>query len=347
MLVSSLFELPDDLLEAVVGWAWSTRELARLAASHSRFRHIVRRLLRDRSHPVWRQLCANAGGGAVFDGVADYPSLYFKMRRLTPPRIRAIDSIQFIVQVHQLVADTEGGESSELVFSELLHGNVATGSWFDGEELEHAFGFKWRCQAAAKLPTVDRFQLEAINSDGDFPSTEVRARWTPEQIANRAGQCSWQLSLTGFNASSQARRLLLPPPERSVVAPHPTAAALSPRPAQTVYHLLEDAPPRPDFSAMGGPGGWSTENFSFQHQPLRFVASADGPQGQYGHMLTHDWHAHASLVPPPAGEDGSTESASATWELHLHVTAPQQQADDWDQQPADFIVTALENLHCS
>ena len=71
MLVSSLFKLPDDLQEAVVGWAWSTRELARLAASHSRFRHIVRRLLRDRSHPIWRQLCANAGGGAVFDGVAD------------------------------------------------------------------------------------------------------------------------------------------------------------------------------------------------------------------------------------------------------------------------------------
>ena len=50
------------------------------------------------------------------------------MRRLTPPRIRAIYALQFIVQVHQLVAATEGGESSELAFSELLHGNVATGS---------------------------------------------------------------------------------------------------------------------------------------------------------------------------------------------------------------------------
>jgi len=94
---------------------------------------------------------------------------------------------------------------------------------------------------------------------------------------------------------------------------------------------------------MGGPGGWSTQNFSFQHQPLRFVASADD-----GHMLMYDWHAHASLVPPPAGEDGSTESASATWELHLHVTEPAQQAaDDWNQKPDLLVVRALENLHWS
>ena len=207
-----LFNLPDDLLEAVVCWAWSTRELARLASSHRRFRPIVRRLLRDRSHPVWRQLCANEGGGAVFDGVADYSSLYFRMRKLTPPPIRAIDALQFIVQVHMLVADASGGESSELVFSELLHGNAATGSWFDGEELEFAFGFKWCCPSAAKLlvglgpadGAIDRFQMDAINSESDFPPTASRAQWTPQRIAQRAGRRSWKLSLTCFNAAHQA-----------------------------------------------------------------------------------------------------------------------------------------------
>ena len=43
------------------------------------------------------------------------------------------------------------------------------------------------------------------------------------------------------------------------------------RPPQTVYHLLDNASPHPDFSGMGGPGGWSTQNISFEPQPLRFV----------------------------------------------------------------------------
>ena len=64
--MSALLSLPDELLEAAVCLLWSTRELARIAASHSRFRPIVRRLLRDRSHRIWRQLCANEGGGTAF-----------------------------------------------------------------------------------------------------------------------------------------------------------------------------------------------------------------------------------------------------------------------------------------
>ena len=68
-------------------------------------------------------------------------------------------------------------------------------------------------------------------------------------------------------------------------------------------------------------------------------------------MLEHDWHAHASLVPPAAGEDGSAETGSAAWELHLHVTEPVPAAqvaapwDAWHQQPADLVLVALENLH--
>ena len=210
-----LLSLPEDLIEAIICWSWSTRELARLAASQrQRLCPIVRRLLRDRSHPIWRKLCANEGGGTVFQHVADYSSLYFRLRKLTPPPIRTIDRLEFILKVHMLVADAEGGESEELVFSELLHGKDATCSSFDGldEGLGIEYGFKWPCHAAAKLLThlgpaegaVDCFQLEATNaSKDDFPSAADRARWTVEQMVRRAGRRTWKLSLHCFNPANQ------------------------------------------------------------------------------------------------------------------------------------------------
>lgn len=230
-----LLSLPEDLIEAIICWSWSTRELARLAASQrQRLCPIVRRLLRDRSHPIWRKLCANEGGGTVFQHVADYSSLYFRLRKLTPPPIRTIDRLEFILKVYMLVADAEGGESEELVFSELLHGKDATCSSFDGldEGLGIEYGFKWPCHAAAKLlthlgpaeGTVDCFQLEAMNADtrDDFPSAADRARWTVEQMVRRAGRRTWKLSLHCFNPANQVclSRPLGPHSSPPARAPH-------------------------------------------------------------------------------------------------------------------------------
>ena len=54
---------------------------------------------------------------------------------------------------------------------------------------------------------------------------------------------------------------------------------------------------------MGGPGGWSTQNIAFAHQPLRLVIQ--GPA----------WHAHASLVPSPytADELGAVLDSAIVW----------------------------------
>ena len=235
-----LLSLPEDLIEAIICWSWSTCELARLAASQrQRLCPIVRRLLRDRSHPIWRKLCANEGGGTVFQHVADYSSLYFRLRKLTPPPIRTIDRLEFILKVHMLVADAEGGESEELVFSELLHGKDATCSSFDGldESLGIEYGFKWPCHAAAKLLThlgpaegaVACFQLEATNaSKDDFPSAADRARWTVEQMVRRAGRRTWKLSLHCFNPANQVclSRPLGPHLEPPRTSPPPRAPPL-------------------------------------------------------------------------------------------------------------------------
>eukprot|EP00900_Chrysochromulina_parva_P004478 jgi/Chrpa1/14030/Chrysochromulina_OHIO_Genome00000104-RA len=330
-----LLSLPEDLIEAIIYWSWSTRELARLAASQrQRLCPIVRRLLRDRSHPIWRKLCANEGGGTVFQHVADYSSLYFRLRKLTPPPIRTIDRLEFILKVHMLVADAVGGESEELVFSELLHGKDATCSSFDGldEGLGIEYGFKWPCHAAAKLLThlgpaegaVACFQLEATNaSKDDFPSAADRARWTVEQMVRRAGRRTWKLSLHCFNPANQS-----------------------------VYHLLDDAPPFPDYSDCGGTRGWSTQDLTFAHQPLRFVVSdapgpmVNGADGQY-RMVDGFWHAHAKLVPPtaPIGKgNGAALTSAPPWQLHFNVAEEDVEEREWTAQPSELVLTALENV---
>merc|ERR1712023_517101 len=98
-------------------------------------------------------------------GVADYSSLYFKMRKLTPPPIRTIDKLQLIVTLHMLVADAAGGESKQLVFSEHLHGKDARCSWYDAIDEDNGieFGFKWQCKAAVKLP-----ELMSVPNTPDF-----------------------------------------------------------------------------------------------------------------------------------------------------------------------------------
>ena len=316
--VPALFSLNDDLLEAVVCSMWSPRELSRLAASHRRFRLVVRRLLRDRSHPIWRQFCVNEGGGAVFVDVTDFSSLYFKLRKITPPRMD-FNTLQFIVKVHLLIADATGGESNELVFSEHLHGRDAMPAFPDAvsDDPADAFGFKWPCRGAARLPeglrphprfsstanAVDRFQEDCINGEHAFPPAHRRAQWTPQYIARRAGQRTWRLSLTCFHTASQ-----------------------------TLYRLLDDAPPRPDFSDMGGPGGWSAQFFAFQHQPLHWVTSSN----------THpppDWRAHAMLVPPEAGS-----AEGAPWEFHFNMTEDETGEEDWEKKKVRDLVAAMEEL---
>lgn len=392
-----LLSLPEDLIEAIICWSWSTRELARLAASQrQRLCPIVRRLLRDRSHPIWRKLCANEGGGTVFQHVADHSRLYFRLRKLTPPPIRTIDRPEFILKVHMLVADAEGGESEELVFSELLHGKDATCSSFDGldEGLGIEYGFKWPCHAAAKLLThlgpaegaVECFQLEAMNaSENDFPSAAYRlggqsSRWSAEQ-AGANGNSRSTASIRPTRCVSLARwaPTRAPPhepphtsPSTADLAPPPRTSPHQPFPsdlAQSVYHLLDDAPPFPDYSdnrtwsihritggrrtIMVDGGPWAAQDLAFAHQPLRFVVSdapgpmVDGADSQY-RMVDGSWHAHAKLVLPtaPIGKgNGAALTSAPPWQLHFNVTEEDRDGErKWTAQPSELVLTALENL---
>eukprot|EP00966_Prymnesium_polylepis_P070916 1647322-Prymnesium_polylepis.2 len=95
---------------------------------------------------------------------------------------------------------------------------------------------------------VQRYQMETINSDGDFPSTADRVQWTQLHIAARAGRRSWRLSLTCFNAANQVH---YPPPppctlHRWLRGPTVVDHTGLPRPQR-------DARPHPDFS--GGRSG--------------------------------------------------------------------------------------------
>ena len=319
---AGLLSLPEELLEAIVCSCSSARELARPAAAHRRLCATVRRVLRDRAHPIWRKFCANECGDIVFQAVTDYSSLYFKLRKLTPPPIRTIDKLEFIVKVHMLTADAAGGESAQLIFSEHLQGKDATWSQFDVDgEIGVVHGFQWPCPAAAKMLSVwpnstvehvtHAYQMEAINSEHDF---DLRGELTAQWIAARAGRRTWRLSLICFNPDNQS-----------------------------VYHLLDHATPMPDYSSMGGPGGWTSENIAFRPQPLR-------PQP---FLLESDFHAHASIEPaapqaPP--QDGAAPPASAPWEgwrLHFNVTRPNDitALDEHSTQPSDVVLTTLENLN--
>ena len=329
---AGLLSLPEELLEAIVCSCSSARELARPAAAHRRLCATVQRVLRDRSHPIWRKFCANECGAIVFQAVTDYSSLYFKLRKLTPPPIRTIDKLEFIVKVHMLVADAAGGESEELVFSEHLQGMDAKWSRFEAfanvvdDQLD--YGFSWSCPAAAKMLGVfpylhlagvtNAYQMEAINSDTDF---DKGRDLTATQIAARAGRRTWRLSLLCFNPSNQS-----------------------------VYHLLDHATPKPNYSAMGGPGGWTSKNIAFHPQPLRLVfqdGNAGTQLGNNAHMLNPEWHAHVSIEPPQAPpQDGAAPPASSLWRLHFNVTHKDTGiGDDWQpSQPSDLVLTALENL---
>ena len=164
---------------------------------------------------------------------------------------------------------------------------------------------------------TNTYQMEAINSEFDF---DHRGEWTAPHLAARAGRRTWRLSLICFNPSNQS-----------------------------VYHLLDGAPPKPDYSGQGGPGGWTTADIAFHPQPLRLVfqeGAAGTQQGTNAHMLEADWHAHASIKPPPPQApppDGSAPplapAASAPWRLHFNVTR-----NDSAPEPSELVLTALENL---
>lgn len=219
-----------------------------------------------------------------------------------------------------------------LIFSEHLQGKDAQLDRDDGDE-EHSvgIGFKWLCPAAAKMldvwpnSTVARvthdFQMEAINSDSAFSSGREE---TAEQIVARAGQRTWRLSFICFNPTNQS-----------------------------VYHLLDDATPKPDYSGMGGPGGWTTEGIAFSPQPLRLVfqeGEAGTQQGHNAHMINPDWHAHASISPAPQApqQDGAAPPASAKWYLHFNLTNKEEDTpNEWSNSPefSNLVLTALENLN--
>ena len=158
-----------------------------------------------------------------------------------------------------------------------------------------------------------------------------------------------------------------PPPRAPPHEPptaSPSTADLAPTPrtsphqpfasdlAQSVYHLLDDAPPFPDYSDCGGTRGWSTQDLTFAHQPLRFVVSdapgpmVNGADGQYP-MVDGFWHAHAKLVPPtaPIGKgNGAALTSAPPWQLHFNVAEEDVEEREWTAQPSELVLTALENV---